>query len=74
MAYKHVFPEFLFYQRKKGRKKKTHTQNYLLPEDPSKQRFVIHTPPPNPEIMIHTEIRKGRTHIAPSEQNAAILT
>lgn len=73
MAYKHVFPEFLFYQRKKERKKKT-PQNYLLPEDLSKQRFVIHTPPPNPEIMIHTEIKKGRTHIAPSERNAAILT
>jgi len=80
MASKHVFPEFLFHQKKKKEEeeeeeeeRKRTPQNYLLPGDLSKQRLSF-THTPNPEIMIHTEIKKGRTHTAPSEENAAILT
>lgn len=42
---------------------------YLLPRDPDKPRFVIHTPPspPNCELMIHVEINNSRTCTAPSE-------
>lgn len=42
---------------------------YLLPGYPNKQRFVTHTPlpPPNCELRIHREIKKGTACTAPSD-------